>query len=201
MEAMAHTAGRELREIVASAAAGDEVAFARIVAAYHEDIRRVCAFVARDDALAEDAVQSAWAIAWRTLGSIREPGRLRPWLVSVAVNETRKLLKKRRQRAEVELAVDVTHVPGGRDPATGIDSLDVLAAMDRLDREDRALLAMRYAAGFDATELSAATGLSPSGFYADRDASSRHSMPRTGASRELGRICSRRPEWVQACAR
>ena len=35
--------------------------------------------------------------------------------------------------------------------------------MDRLDPEDRALLAMRYAVGFDATELSLPIGLSPSG--------------------------------------
>jgi len=163
MEAMAQTAGKELRGVIASAAAGDEVAFARIVVAYHEDMRRVCVFVARDDALAEDAVQNAWTIAWRKLGSVREPERLRPWLVSVAVNEARKLLKKSRRRAEAELVTDVAHVPGGTDPATGVDSLDALAAMDRLDPEDRALLAMRYAAGFDATELSVAIGLSPSG--------------------------------------
>ena len=163
MEAMAHAAGRELRGVIASAAAGDEVAFTRIVAAYHEDMRRVCVFVARDEALADDAVQSAWAIAWRKIGSVREPERLRPWLVSVAVNEAKKNLKKSRQRAEVEVVTDIAHVPGGRDPATGIDSLDALAAMDRLDPEERALLAMRYAAGFDATELSVAIGLSPSG--------------------------------------
>ena len=51
----------------------------------------------------------------------------------------------------------------GLDPATGIDSLDMLAAIRRLEPDDRALLAMRYVAGFNATELSAATGLTPSG--------------------------------------
>ena len=35
--------------------------------------------------------------------------------------------------------------------------------MARLEPDDRALLAMRYVAGFDATELAAATGISPSG--------------------------------------
>jgi RNA polymerase sigma factor (sigma-70 family) len=163
MEAMGHAAGTELRGVILSAATGDEIAFARIVAAYHEDMRRVCVFVARDEALAEDAVQAAWTIAWRKLGSLREPERLRPWLVSVAVNEAKKSLKRRRQRAAVEVVTDLAHVPGGWDPATGIDSLDALAAMDRLHPEDRALLAMRYAAGFDATELSVAIGLSPSG--------------------------------------
>jgi RNA polymerase sigma factor (sigma-70 family) len=160
---MAQAAGKELRGVIASAAAGDEVAFARIVAAYHEDMRRVCVFVTRDEALADDAVQSAWVIAWRKLDSIREPERIRPWLVSVAVNEAKKLLKKSRRRAEAEVVTDVAHLAGGRDPATGIDSLDALAAMDSLDPEDRALLAMRYAVGFDATELSAAIGLTPSG--------------------------------------
>ena len=51
----------------------------------------------------------------------------------------------------------------GFDPATGVDSLDLLAAMDRLDPDDRALIAMRYVVGFDATELSVAIGLSPPG--------------------------------------
>ena len=44
-----------------------------------------------------------------------------------------------------------------------IDSLDLLAAMDRLDPDDRALIAMRYVAGFDSTELAAAVGLSAPG--------------------------------------
>ncbi len=45
----------------------------------------------------------------------------------------------------------------------GHDLLDLRAAMQRLDPDDRALLAMRYVAGFNATELSAALGISPSG--------------------------------------
>jgi DNA-directed RNA polymerase specialized sigma24 family protein len=55
------------------------------------------------------------------------------------------------------------NVMAGVDPATGIDTLDLLAAMDRLEPEDRALIAMRYVLGFDATELAAAIGLSPPG--------------------------------------
>ena len=39
--------------------------FGRIVAAYHDDMVRVCGFVARDEELARDAVQTAWSIAWR----------------------------------------------------------------------------------------------------------------------------------------
>lgn len=160
---MTQATDRELVQDVADAAAGDEYAFARIVAVYHEDMRRVCSFVTRDEALAEDAVQSAWSIVWRRLGSLNQPERLRPWLVSIALNQAKDMLRKRKRRAEVELLANARLVPSSVDPYTGVDSLDLLAAMDRLDPDDRALIAMRYVVGFDATELSAVIGLSPPG--------------------------------------
>mgnify|MGYP001815508628 CR=1 FL=1 len=95
---MAGTIDQELVGLVESAAMGDDVAFARIVAAYHEQMFGLCVVICRDRSLAEEAVQSAWTLIWR-----------------------------------------------------------------RLDPDDRALVAMRYVFGFDATELSATTGISPAG--------------------------------------
>jgi RNA polymerase sigma-70 factor (ECF subfamily) len=163
MEAMTRAASADLRGVIASAAAGDELAFGRIVAEHHEDMRRVCVFVARDEVVADDAVQAAWSIAWRKLGSVRDPERLRSWLMRVAINEAKHLMRRRRHRAELEVVIDASREPGGIDPAVGIDRIDLLSAMARLDPDDRALLALRYGAGFDATELSATLGLSPSG--------------------------------------
>lgn len=163
MEVMIRAAEQDVCTVVASAAAGDEVAFGQIVAEHHEDMRRVCAFVTGDDGVADDAVQSAWAIAWRKIGSLREPAKLRPWLMRVAVNEAKHLARRSRRRSEIEIRADASAEAGGIDPATGIDAIDLRAAMDRLDPDDRALLALRYGAGFDATELSTALGLSPSG--------------------------------------
>lgn len=160
---MANAADRELAAHVGPAAAGDDIAFARIVSAYHDDMLRVCGFVAGDPSLAEEAVQTAWSVAWRKLVSLREPDRLRPWLMRIAVNETKRLLKKRDRRSQVEIVADASYLPGGTDPATTIDALDAYAAMGRLDPEDRALLAMRYVLGYDATELSTALGITPSG--------------------------------------
>ena len=56
------------------AADGDEVAFARIVDAHHADMSSVCFVVTGGDVeLTEEAVQSAWPIAWRRLDTIRDP--------------------------------------------------------------------------------------------------------------------------------
>ena len=163
MGAVTRLAERDHVDVIASAAAGDEVAFQRIIAEHHDDMRRVCKYVTRDDAITDEAVQAAWAIAWRKIGSVREPTSLRPWLVSVAVNEAKQLLRKRRRRADVEVAVDASARPGGIDPAADVEAMDLRGAIERLDHDDQALLAMRYVAGFDATELSAATGISPAG--------------------------------------
>lgn len=163
MEAMTRLADGDLAGVIASAVAGDDIAFGHIVAAYEAEMHRICVAVSRDQALAADAVQAAWAIAWRKLGSVREPGRLRPWLVAIAVNEAKQLMRKRQRRSRVEALSATPASAGAVDPATGIDSLDLDAALMRLDPDDRALLAMRYVAGFDAAELSIAIGLSPSG--------------------------------------
>jgi RNA polymerase sigma-70 factor (ECF subfamily) len=163
MGAMTRTAEGQLAGLLSSAVAGDEVAFRHLIAAYHEDMRRVAAYVAADQSVAEEATQAAWLIAWRKLGNVRDEAHLRPWLVSVAANEAKRLVRKRRRRAVVETVADVSGEPGGVDPATGIAALDLDAALARLDPDDRALLAMRYVVGFDSTELAAAIGISPSG--------------------------------------
>jgi RNA polymerase sigma-70 factor (ECF subfamily) len=163
MEAMTEVGAGEVTEVIASAAAGDDVAFARLVAAHHAELVRICHMVARDQTIAEDAAQATWSIAWRKLGTLRQPDRLRPWLITVAVNEARKLLKKRSRRTRIEVIGEPAERSGGVDPATGIPYLDLQAALERLEPDDRALLALRYVAGFDAGEIATSLGLSASG--------------------------------------
>jgi len=153
-----------LSAAVTLAAGGDEYAFGRIVAAHHDDMARVAYVVCRDADVAQEAVQEAWSVAWRQLPKLREPERLRPWLVAIAANEARQMMRGNRRRVVREMAFQPTPVE-----ATSVDSDGLAAAMDlrnalnRLSPDDRALLALRYVAGLDATELSRAIGLSPSG--------------------------------------
>ena len=138
-------------------------AHGRIIVEHHDDMRRVAKYITRDRVLADEATQAAWVIAWKKLGKVRDEAHLRPWLVSVAAYEAKRVLRNRRRRDQVEIAADATGEPGGIDPATGIAAMDLRAALDRLDPDDRALLAMRYVAGFDSNELATALGISPSG--------------------------------------
>ena len=147
---------------VAEAAAGDADALARIVGAHHDDMARVCYVICGDQDLAQDAVQAAWLIAWRKLGTLRDPDRLRPWLMSVAANEARQSMRRRRRHHVVQ--IDVADIGSEHaDPAGRPGLADLAIALRRLAPEDRALLALRHVAGFDATEIGHALGMSPSG--------------------------------------
>ncbi len=147
---------------VVQAAAGDETAFARIIRAHHDNMTRVCFVICGDLDVADEAVQAAWLIIWHKLASLRDPDRLRPWLVSIAANEARQLVRRQRRRTVVEISVRDWAAPGV-DPALCVADLDLANALARLDADDRALLALRYIAGFDSTELGRAMGRSPSG--------------------------------------
>jgi RNA polymerase sigma factor (sigma-70 family) len=160
---MASSADEPVGRAVALAAGGDEAAFALIVAAHHDDMTRVCFAISGDLDLADEAVQAAWPIAWRNMGGLRDPGKLRSWLVSIAANEVRQLIRHRRRRSLVEISTPGANARDALDPAARAADLDLAAAFARLSIEDRTLLVLRYVAGFDATELGRATGRSPSG--------------------------------------
>ena len=147
---------------VADAAAGDADALARIVGAHHDDMARICYVICGDQDMAPDAVQAAWPIAWRKLGSLRDSGRLRPWLMAVAANEARGILRRQRRYQIVEIEVADVGSPHG-DPAANSALTDLAVALRRLSPEDRTLLALRHVAGFDATEIGRELRMSPSG--------------------------------------
>jgi RNA polymerase sigma-70 factor (ECF subfamily) len=151
--------------VVVSAAAGDETAFAQIIARYDDDLARVAYLVTADVGLAHDAVQAAWPIAWRKLGSLRDLDRIRPWLVAIAVNEARQLLRRQRRQRVVEISMErLPEASPNRQTSVSADQhLDLLDALRALSPDDRAIVAMRYALGLNSGEIGQAIGLSAPG--------------------------------------
>src|SRR5689334_199106 len=82
---------------------------------------RVAFVVCGDVDIAQEAVQAAWQKAWAKLGSIRDADRLRPWLVSIAANEAKQLVRSRHRRWLRETVIegdeDIAARPGA-DPAS-----------------------------------------------------------------------------------
>jgi RNA polymerase sigma-70 factor (ECF subfamily) len=163
MVVASHSGSLALTEqTVMQAAEGDQVAFARLVNACHGDMLRVAYVVAHDEHIAQDAVQAAWTTAWRKLRSLRDPGRARAWLVAVAANEARMLLRHERRHAVIEIRPD-TPADRPSSASAAIDHVDLANALARLGERDRTLIALRYVAGLEPAEIAAQVGMSPSG--------------------------------------
>jgi RNA polymerase sigma-70 factor, ECF subfamily len=154
--------GAALEATVRSAATGDEAAFARLVAEHHASMARVAFVISGDAEMTRDAVQTAWAIAWRRMRSLRDPAQVRAWLVAIAANEARQAMRRRRRERVVDISEDVARAVEGHLEASA-EVVDLDRALRGLKPEERSLLAMRYAAGLDSSEIARELGISPSG--------------------------------------
>jgi RNA polymerase sigma-70 factor (ECF subfamily) len=130
--------------------AGDPAALAEAYERYSALCRGVAYRVLRDEALAEDAVQDAFASLWRRREgmTVRAAG-LSPWLVVVTRNAALSLLRadtRRRLREEREFAA--TPAVHGRDPSDVITADEtaaaVVAALDDLPKEQRDVIQLAY---------------------------------------------------------
>jgi RNA polymerase sigma-70 factor (ECF subfamily) len=140
---------------VALARDGDEEAFAWIVSVHHADVLRVCFLVAGSRDRAEDAAQSTWAQVWRHLRRLRDPARLRAWILAIAANEARQ--QERRERVRRLLP------HRGSEPFVELDprNLDLHAALRSLSSDDSRLLALKHVGGLSSDEIGALLHSSP----------------------------------------
>ena len=150
---------RSIEATVRSAATGDQVAFSRLVAEHHASMARVAFVICGDAESTQDAVQSAWAKAWRRIGSLRDPAHVRAWLVAIAANEARQQVRRRRRVTIVDVSGDLA----GGDGNDLVELADLQRVLRGLKPDERGLLAMRFAAGLDFAEIAEQLGMSASG--------------------------------------
>lgn len=137
-----------------------ETGFTALVGEHHADLVRLAYAMVGDPDTANDVAQSAWAAAWRSRHRLREPEKVRGWLLTIAANEARRSLRRRRLRQLVPLF----HDAGRAAPARQTDEhIDLVQAIQRLRPRDREILARRYALGETSQEIAEQVGMSDSG--------------------------------------
>lgn len=134
---------------------GDEEAFAWIVSVHHADVMRVCVLVSGSRDSAEEAAQATWTQVWRRLKTLRDPTRLRAWILAIAANEARQQVRRERLRRLLPQR--------GSDASVEVDlrNLDLHAALRSLSADDRRLLALRHVGGLSSEEIGALLHASP----------------------------------------
>jgi len=82
-------------------AKGDQAAFEVLMRRHNRAMFRTARAILGDDAEAEDALQEAYLLAYRTIGGFRGDSKLSTWLARVVANEALGRLRKQVRRAAI----------------------------------------------------------------------------------------------------
>jgi RNA polymerase sigma-70 factor (ECF subfamily) len=147
-------------DLVATARAGDEVAFTRLIGAEIPAAYRAVLAVVGSPEDAQDVVQEAALRAWRQLGGLRDTERWPAWFRRIAVRQAfdRARQSRRRNVREVDLG-SATDRTSGDPTGAWARHVIVMTALSRLSDEDRALLGLRFGADLEVPDVAEALGI------------------------------------------
>lgn len=127
-------------------------------------LRAAAALIGTADA--EDAAQEAILRAWQSWETLRDPAAVRSWLLSITVHVCRDWQRGRfgTRRARTQPIVDDEVLPLallGADPGASdhTGAMDLRSAINALDEDLRIVVALRYYAEMDSSEIGAALGI------------------------------------------
>jgi len=115
--------------LAAQVVAGDLGAFEKLMRRHNRLLFRTARAILKDDAEAEDAVQEAYLLAYRSLSTFRGDSRLSSWLTRIVANEAFARLRKRARRASIV----PLHVDDGAEP--DLEATQEAPLMDRPDHQ------------------------------------------------------------------
>jgi len=116
---------------------------------------------------ADDLAQETFIKAYRHMDSIKEPGKARSWLYSIARNTAMDFFRKNRERtisldnSVLEYHARTTAVDYNRQVAAAEISDELERCMQQLDAEDRLIVKLLYYEGFSYQEISKLLKINP----------------------------------------
>lgn len=137
-----------------------EATLEQLMMQYGTVLLRMCTIHLRDAALAEDAVQDTFVKAYQRLDNLRDAGRERSWLMSIALNTCRDYLRTAwlrhiDRRVSIDLLPEPTCESIWPDPT-------VINEVMRLPTRQREAVLLRYYQGMKLHEVADALHISPS---------------------------------------
>src|SRR5581483_1686786 len=138
------------------AAAGRERAFAVVYERHHQALYRYCRSILRNDADAQDALQSTFTAAFAALRRGGPTAPIRPWLFRIAHNEAVSALRRRRATVELSDATDY-QTTSVEDQVAERSRLDLLLRdLRELHDRQHSALVMRELSGLSHEEIALA---------------------------------------------
>ncbi len=154
-------------ELAAEAAreGSDGPAFREIVERYRQRVWRICYRLMSNESDASDAAQEVLVRLFLHRAKFAGRSKYSTWVHGVAVRTCLTLRRSRGRRQKHENVQAAEHweeaQPGQEGAPAGL-SMDLVKMLAALDEEDRAMMILKYAEGYEYEELAAIFELSPS---------------------------------------
>lgn len=120
------------------AQSGDREAFTRLIKAHEATLYRIACSILHVDSDRLDAAQETIVKAYLSLHKLREPQYFKSWLISIAINECRRLAKR---NAKITTLGTWTQKAS---PETFEDSIELREAIETLEEELRICITLHY---------------------------------------------------------
>jgi len=112
--------------------------------------------ITRDEAEAEDLVQTTFERALRSASSIREPQAIKAWLLTVETREALRVVRRLRRTLRLDPTVHESPVDG----PDASESIELDEALAKLSRPIRAAVVLHHMVGLSVRETAQALGVS-----------------------------------------
>lgn len=149
-------------DLIRRARSGDHSAFAALVERHSDAVWRLARVFMHTRGGADDAAQDAWIDVWRGLHTFDSRREFRPWLLTVVANRCRMNLRRDFSTVDLEeaqkIAADTQDDPLQRAISSEMDA-QLHGLVARLPLEQRRLIALRYFAELDLSEVAAVMDL------------------------------------------
>lgn len=129
----------------------------RLIQAYGNSVLRVCYLYLKDHALAQDAAQTTFVKAWQALHTLRDVSTEKAWLMRIAANTCKSILRSREYRLYAQ-SPDMDEMP---EPSTEADLPDttVLNTVLALPDKYREVIVLYYYQGLSSLDIAKALRL------------------------------------------
>lgn len=129
----------------------DEERLTRLMQIHGSAVLRVCYLYLKDHALAQDAAQTAFVKAWQALSSLRSNASEKAWLMRIAVNTCKTMLRSPEYRLYAQ-SPDMDELP---EPSVHDEHPDstVLSAVLALPQKYREVVMLHYYQGLSGPEV------------------------------------------------
>ena len=130
--------------------------FERLVREHERLVRALARSAVRDEHAAEDLVQETFWRAWRSLGNLRDPSKVKAWLCALCRNAALDFLRRRRRRETEELDVDIAapEAREGPDLAARVGRI-----VDGLREDYRQIMVLHYVEQLSYEQIAESLGM------------------------------------------